>query len=340
VNDRVDGTVNIAGLLTGNSGAGGSGTSLVKTFIPTLDEAVRRKLFQNSVAQFEENQNVPFWGFFGDRSSGFKLDSSLLWPKCSLSQSNSAEKSYERKFIGLLVANPFKLSDEKMLEACCSFVFYKEKSCNVEKAIILSFNEMQYFLDASRKFLNYLKELDGSVIVVGDALPNCPKPEVIKQCSATQRIVLMVDGWAGTRIHTASNKLLITISLKKQNKRVKIQQRGKPGIATWDSEFDAGITITGPTLFNLIEGIWANVLLRFIQNMLYPLREVFDQEMERLRQYASEDVEPFDDDETSVGDFREPEGKNIMIVKLFCNSLKRCTFILTKTNFLKIVMFL
>jgi hypothetical protein len=309
--DRVDGPINIAGLLTGNSGASGSGTALVKTFIPTLDENVRRKLFQNSVTNLEENQNAPFWGFFG--AGNCKLDASLLWPKCPLNQSNSGENNYERKFIGMLIANPFKVSDEKMLEACCSFVFFKEKSCTVEKALVLSWNEMQSFLDVSRKFLKYLKDLDGSVIVLGDALPNCPKPEIIKQCSTTQRIVLMVDGWAGTRVHAASNKFLTTISLKRQNKRIKVQQRGTPGVAIWDSEFDSGMTITGTTLFNLIEGVWENVFVRFIQNVLYPFREVFDQELDRLRQYASEDVEPFED-ETTTGNFFESQG-NIIIVK-------------------------
>jgi hypothetical protein len=240
-----------------------------------------------------------------------------MWPRCPLTVSTLSKTDYEKKFIGMWIENPLFLGGNggvggptKPIEECCRFVFYKEKSCSTEKAVVLDWGEMMLFVESARSFLAYFSQLDGKQIIIGDALPDCPKPVILQQTSPSERIVFLIDGWKAAKRHGSSQRFLTTVSLKKQTSRGVGMQRVGPRMqassSEWEShDFDAGLTITGTTLFYVIEACFENVLMRIVKNVLVPFRKNFDFQVGKMFDFEREDMEDLDDE----GEEEEEEEK-------------------------------
>jgi len=327
------GGLSFSSFLTGNAGspssaAGTNGTSVVRSYIPNLaEENSRKKIFESAWHGLEENQKSEYWGFFGGAGNKFQLDASLIWPKCVLSGGVSSyggsNKEWEKKMVGLLVDNPVRMGSIERtvnVEELVQFVFWKANSCNKERAVILSFTEMKKLIGAAKEVLTYFQSMEGKTIVIGDNLPKCPKPTILKHVDSVTRIVFYVEGWNGVKTTRNSNNFVSQVSLKMQRKKIESGsgRRGAAnGMNSWDcyvSDFESGMTITINTLFSLVNCHYENIFLRYIKNVLRPFRENYEMQTELMYQYHVESVrpEPFEEDEDQQrGEDEEEEEEEI-----------------------------
>lgn len=170
----------------GNGGRGGSTKIQVITYIPkVVTDVMRKKLFAIAANIYELNMKCSMLVFGPEE---IKPNPDILWPKIQLNMLSpeEAQSSTGKKFIGVHLPNI--LSTPNWREQC-SFHFYKENDLMVS----MDMPTFKLFLEGCTVFLNYLKKIDKSYIALGEGIPDCPPPIVLKSFSRERKIIMSIN---------------------------------------------------------------------------------------------------------------------------------------------------
>lgn len=171
-----------------SSGSGsGSGSKIqVVTYIPKIvSDVIRRKLFSIAANVYDINMKRPMV-VMGPED--VKPCADILWPLMPLNMlfPDETQSSSGKKYIGVHLPNILSLENWR---EHCSFHFYKDS----DLMLSMDMDTFRSFLDGCTVFLNYLKRIDKSVIAVGEGIPDCPPPIVIKSFSRERKIIMSVN---------------------------------------------------------------------------------------------------------------------------------------------------
>lgn len=171
----------------GNGGGGGGPTKIqIVTYIPKMvTDEMRRKLFAIAANIYDLNMKRAMLVFGPDE---VKPNPDILWPHIPLNLlcPGEAQSSSGKKFIGVHIPNILSNSNWKEQ---CSFHFFKDS----ELTVSMDMPTFRLFLEGCTVFLNYLRKVDKSYITLGEGIPDCPPPIVLKSFNKERKIIMSIN---------------------------------------------------------------------------------------------------------------------------------------------------